>query len=296
LQYSGDVVQWENACLADKRSAVQLRSSPPLNWIIQSFNKKQAVRSNKYMVPNKLIQKWKKDETAIFEGWDFSYIKDRMHSEKESWSYEILARELIRKAGSVLDMGTGGGEIFSFLAPFSGYSVAIEGYGPNFKVARRRLEPLGVKVLEIDGSGQLPFRDRKFDLILNRHSAFSATEVFRILRPGGIFLTQQVGGDDLNDLRRIFGVSLKYESWTLENIKSDIINAGFEIKKAREWKGKVEFTDVGAIVYFLKAIPWIINGFSVESHLKHLEQLQAKLSRGEKLVFTKVRFLLLSKK
>ena len=30
---SGDVVQWENACLADKRSAVQVRSSPPVNLL-----------------------------------------------------------------------------------------------------------------------------------------------------------------------------------------------------------------------------------------------------------------------
>jgi SAM-dependent methyltransferase len=248
------------------------------------------------MVKNELILQWKKDEAAVFEGWDFSYIKDRTRGEKEPWSYEILAAEFIRKAGSVLDMGTGGGEIFSSFAPFTGCSVAIEDYRPNVEVARRRLEPLGVKVLEIDGSGRLPFRDGKFDLILNRHSAFSATEVFRILRPGGIFLTQQVGGDNLNDLIRIFSVSPKYKNWTLENIKSDIINAGFEIKKARKWKGKIEFKDVGAIVYFLKAVPWIIDGFSIESHLRYLEQLQEKLDRGEKLVFTQVRFLVSSQK
>jgi len=30
--------------------------------------------------------------------------------------------------------------------------------------------------------------------VINRHESFSASEVFRVLKPGGIFVTQQVGG------------------------------------------------------------------------------------------------------
>lgn len=109
-------------------------------------------------------------------------------------------------------------------------------------------------------------------------------------------MTQQVGGGNLNELISAFDPTPKYKSWTLEHIKNDIRYAGFAIKDAKEWKGQVEFNDVGAIVYFLKAIPWIVEGFSVENNLKHLEQLQSKLDKGEKLVFTQVRFLVSAQK
>jgi SAM-dependent methyltransferase len=248
------------------------------------------------MVSKNLIEQWKKDEVAPFKGWDFSYLRNRKNEDKEPWDYKVLAKELVQKSTSVLDMGTGGGEIFSSLAPFPKHAVAIEGYKPNVKVARERLEPLGVKVLEVDESYELPFTDGEFDLVLNRHSAFTASEVFRILKPGGYFLTQQVGGGNLNDLISIFDAVPKYKDWALQNIKDDIKNAGLKIKDAREWKGTIEFKDVGAIVYFLKAIPWIVEGFSVKSHLQYLEQLQAKLDEGEKLVFMQVRFLVLAQK
>jgi hypothetical protein len=49
--------------------------------------------------------------------------------------------------------------------------------------------------------------------------------------------------------------------------------------------GKLAFTDVGAIVYYLKAIPWSVPGFSVDTHLDHLLQLQQRLEQGEALAF-----------
>ena len=65
---------------------------------------------------------------------------------------------------------------------------------------------------------------------------------------------------------------------------------------AKKWKGKKEFKDVGAVVYFLKAIPWIVPGFSVRTHVRYLQKLQNKADKGERLIFTEVRYLVLSKK
>jgi len=239
-----------------------------------------------------LYFQWKKDEQAPFTGWDFSYLNGRWMEEPTPWDYKALARQLVRKSEAVLDMGTGGGENLSSFAPFPKHSVAIEGWTANVGLARARLEPLGVKVLEVDESGELPFINEEFDLVLNRHSAFRVTEVFRILKAGGIFLTQQVGGDNLNDLIREFGVVPQYADWTLSVARRQIQDAGLSIEEAKEWIGKVEFKDVGAIVYFLKAIPWVVADFSVDRNLDHLERLQYRIDSGEKLQFTAARFLI----
>ena len=66
-----------------------------------------------------LIAEWKEEETLKFEGWDFSHLKNRKIDEKLPWNYNTLAKNLVKKSDSVLDMGTGGGKIFSSFAPFN---------------------------------------------------------------------------------------------------------------------------------------------------------------------------------
>jgi SAM-dependent methyltransferase len=69
-------------------------------------------------------------------------------------------------------------------------------------IARNRLEPLGVKVVKVKSNLRLPFEDKAFDLVLNRHTEFDAKEVWRILKPGGTLLTQQVGSRNKTEIIR----------------------------------------------------------------------------------------------
>ena len=142
----------------------------------------------------------------------------------------------------------------------------------------------------------MPFKDEEFNLILNRLDAFNSSEVYRILKKNGTFLTQQVGGGNLHDLIDEFNAVTNLKKWTLSSIKKDLIKVGFEVMKAQEWKGLMEFNEVGAIVYYLKAIPWVLKGFKVEKHIKYLEKLQQKINNGEKLIYTQVRYLIITKK
>jgi hypothetical protein len=71
-----------------------------------------------------------------------------------------------------------------------------------------------------------------------------------------------------------------------------LTQAGLTIKTAQEWTGKITFTDVGAIVYHLRAVPWLVSGFSVDTHLAGLLELQARLERGEPLSFFTGKFLI----
>ena len=53
----------------------------------------------------------------------------------------------------------------------------------------------------------------------------------------------------------------------------------------QDFFGKLTFSDVGAIVYCLRATPWLVPGFSVDTHLDGLLALQAQVERGEPLSF-----------
>src|SRR5262249_29304769 len=143
-----------------------------------------------------------------FEGWDFSYLHGRCHEDQPPWSYERIVRDLLRDADSVLDLGTGGGEkLLEFRDVLPPNTVATEGYAPNVPVARANLEPQGIRVVEynIDEESRMPFDDASFGLIHSRHEAYDAREIARILKPGSIFLTQQVDGRELDDFLAVFG-------------------------------------------------------------------------------------------
>lgn len=245
---------------------------------------------------NDLYSEWKKEYNAPFSGWDFSYLKNRWFYENPPWDYKDMARQLMEKSKALLDMGTGGGELLTSMAPFPQHIVATESWVPNIPVAREKLEPLGVQVVGVNSEDDTPFNDGEFDTVLNRHSDFKPAEVFRILKPGGTFLTQQVGGNNLQDFADAFDAALPYPELTFKYWQQELQYTDLIIQQAKEWQGTMEFMDVGAIVYFIKAIPWTAPGFDIDKNLPNLEQLQNKLDSGERLVYTQERFLFQAEK
>jgi SAM-dependent methyltransferase len=236
-----------------------------------------------------LFQVWKREEGEHFSGWDFSHLTDRCVEDRPPWSYQDMARKLLSSSRAAVDLGTGGGEILMAMKDvFPRRMVATEEYPPNIALARERLEPLGVEVVATEGSSlrqKLPFADGEFDLVIDRHTCYNIAEVARVLMPGGTFLTEQVDGRSGSDLCQSFGCVPQWPFFTLDFVLDGISSAGLATDVAQEWEGKMTFEDVGAIVYYLKAIPWIVPGFSVETHGKYLLRLQEKIDKGGKLAF-----------
>src|SRR5215216_1320699 len=245
------------------------------------------------------IEIWKSEEEQPFLGWDFSYLEGRMIEEKPDWSYSVRAAELMKQSASVLDLDTGGGERFLELREdWPPRVVATEHYPPNFKLATERLSPLGVQVIDVQLSdfGLMPFEDAEFDLVLNRHAAFNPDEVARVLTPSGTFLTQQVHGLWAADLLAAFDAKPPWPDATPEKYLPRLKAAGLEIVNHRDWSGKLSFSDVGAVVYYLKAVPWLVPGFSVESHSKYLFNLQEQLQDKKLLIFSARKYLIEAQK
>jgi SAM-dependent methyltransferase len=237
---------------------------------------------------DELVETWKCEERQPFIGWDFGYLDGRMVEEQPPWSYSARAAELMRHASSVLDMGTGGGErLLALRAHWPEKVVVTEDYSPNVKLATERLAPLGVRIVEValNRYTPMPFDDCEFDLVLNRHSGTNPGEVARVLAPGGTFHTQQIHGLYAHDLVAAFDAEVPWPQATLESKVRRLKDAGLTILVAEEWSGVFSLADVGAIVYYLKAVPWLVEGFSVDTHLEHLLTLQDRLERGEGLVF-----------
>lgn len=242
----------------------------------------------------------KRDEEEEFSGWDFSYLTNigRTREAPLGWNYASKIMWKLREIDSLLDMGTGGGEFLSLLAPLPRKTFATEGYLPNVSVARNRLEPLGVTVMEIDGDDDLPFAAESFEMVINRHESFSAKEVYRILKPGGQFVTQQVGGENDTALNRLLHAPIPtdYAHWNLPYAVHELEQAGFTILEQKEEFPATRYYDTGAIVYYLKAIPWQVPDFTVERYLDALLTIQQKIDRDGYIDIPSHRFLIIAQR
>lgn len=248
---------------------------------------------------HELIEAWKREAQAPFAGWDFAHLAGRMIEAQPPWLYAARAAELMRQASAVVDLGTGGGERYLALRDAWPPKVAAtEDYPPNVKLATERLAPLGVRVVEapLTDDSPLPFANGEFDLVLNRHSSFNANEVARILAPGGTFLTQQVHGRWAHDLIAAFGATPPWPDSTPDIDGRRLRAAGLTLTAVQDWSGRLSFTDVGAIVYYLKAVPWLVAGFSVDTHLDYLFALQRRLESGQDLSFAAKLYLIEARK
>ncbi|PSL08550.1 methyltransferase family protein [Haloactinopolyspora alba] len=214
-----------------------------------------------------------------FEGWDFSELNPRMREESTSWSYARLARSALAGAGAALDLGTGGGELLSMLGPLPPRTIATEGWAPNVDVARRRLEPLGVEVVDVTAApSELPVPDASMDVVLNKHEEFDPAEVARVLRPGGTFVTQQVGGRDLEGLNEALGAPpLEYAEHDLAGSVRDVERCGLRVTASGEEFPPTRFTDIGAVVLFLRIAPWQVGEFTLDAYDAPLRALHDRI-------------------
>jgi len=245
-----------------------------------------------------LKQKWIKEEKHAFKGWDFSYIEDRWDHEDLPWNYKNIVLKYLKESDELLDMGTGGGEfLLSLNHPYRLTSVT-EAYTPNVKLCKEKLSPLGIEVKQIFKDEDIPYKNNKFDIIINRHEAYNAREVSRMIKSGGYFITQQVGGKNNNDLsnKLLADFSPKYPNHNLNNNIKSLKENGFKIILSNEYFPKVKFYDIGALVYFAKIIEWEFSNFSVDRCFDNLYELKKELEQKGYVSGTEHRFLIVAKK
>lgn len=251
------------------------------------------------MKQNELIAAWRAEERiACIHGWDFSHIDGRYEEEKLPWDYREIIRRYLDPSMKILDIDTGGGEfLLSLNHPYEN-TAATEGYPPNVELCRRVLLPLGIDFRPGDGTKRLPFPDESFDMVINRHGDFNASDIHRILKPGGLFVTQQVGAENDRELVELLcgETQLPFPEQYLDITSGQFRDAGFEVLDEREVFCPIRFYDVGALVWFARIIQWEFPDFSVDTCLEGLLNAQQILEQKGCIEGKIHRFLLVAQR
>jgi SAM-dependent methyltransferase len=232
---------------------------------------------------------------ADASGWDFRWLDGRAYEERPSWHYFDLVAECTHSVSSLLDLETGNGNMLAALPSLPPLTVGTESYEPNIAVAGERLRSRGAHLVCPDSGGRrLPFCNDTFELITSRHPVSTWwDEIARVLRPGGRYLSQQVGPHSLRDLTEYFmGPDPAGSLRDPEAARTAAERAGLIVSTLHAERPKTEFYDIGAVVYFLRVVVWIVPDFSVERYHDRLRSLHDQIVHDGAFTTSASRFLI----
>jgi SAM-dependent methyltransferase len=239
-------------------------------------------------------------EQAPVQGWDFTWLKGRATEQRPSWGYQRLMSDRLARAAAALDIQTGGGEVLAGAPKLPPAMAATESWPPNVAKATRLLHPHGVIVVAISDEPPLPFADEAFDLVISRHPATVWwRELARVLQSGGTYFAQHVGPASVFELvEYLLGPQPEEVRRRRhpDHESAEARAAGLEIVDLRMERLRMEFFDIGAIVYFLRKVIWTVPDFSVDRYRKRLRELHQQIQENGRFVAHSSRFLIEARK
>lgn len=225
-------------------------------------------RANDALSPERLVQL--AAEVGQRQGWDFSRVRDAIGP--RPWSYGGVVRRYMQIHHRVLDIGTGGGERFLALAAHFDTGVGIDPDPAMIAAACANTPPnLSARVTFVRMTGaalELPLDS--FDLVLNRHAPAFPDQIARVLKPGGFFITQQVGARNAVAICTLFGCGPggHYQPAPRQTVRdwvADFTARGWAVRAQGEYDVPYTYLDVASFLFWLQAVP-VPEDFDIARH------------------------------
>ncbi|WP_338786909.1 class I SAM-dependent methyltransferase [Metabacillus sp. FJAT-53654] len=239
------------------------------------------------------------DKVGRLNGWDFSKVKSI--SEGVKWDFYTEVTKRCKNTDVLLDIGTGGGENILKIAGSLLFLVGIDLSNGMMETALSNLRKsnlLNVRFCQMS-SDDLQFPTGFFDVISCCHAPFYSIEVAKVLRSGGLFLTQQVSEADKLNVKEAFGRGQSFgeiDGALKEKYIRELIEVGFSDVKSFDYDAMDYYQRPEDLIFLLKHTP-IIPNFGQEK--KDFEILNdfIKNNQTEKGIRTNSkRFLIIAKK
>jgi len=233
-------------------------------------------------------------ETADVTGWGFGWLDGRATEKRPPWGFARVLAAKLATARAALDIDTGGGEVVAEASTLPAMMCVTEAWPPNAERARELLVPRGVRVYETEGDG-LPFPDESFDLVTARHPVSPPwAEIYRVMVPGGVYFAQHVGPASAFELIQYFLGPLP-EGRHGRDPQREVAaaeEAGLTVTELRTARLRMEFFDIGTVVWILRKCVWWVPHFTAERYGDKLVELDAHIRRQGVFVAHSTRHLI----
>ena len=206
-------------------------------------------------------------------GWDFS----SMNTQRQNvpWDYVDEVKKHLRPSDEALDIGTGGGERFMQLAPYFKQGVGTDIDPEMVAIATQNAKDI-TNLTYLVMNEKLEELDCQFDIIINRHAPIDLGAIKNHLKPGGYFITQQVGEKNMQNVKLALGRSAEKPPVTIAEVK----NSGFDCVEYREYNVEYVVHDIASLVFWLNALDMLHADLAGEDALKSADTLNNILSNN----------------
>ncbi len=229
-------------------------------------------------------------------GWDFSKLDKRVTVRNQKWDFVAVVKKYINKNCTFLDLGTGSGEKIIPLAKNCKRVCGIDNSKYMITKAKQNVKLKNAE-FKIGDNNSIPYQNKTFDLITSRHAPINFKEAHRVLKEGGLLITQQVGERDKQNIKDVFGRGQSYGKTHGKLITDHIKKAqdvGFNVL-VKDHYHSTEFYKVPDLIFLLEHTP-IIPKFNVKKDISRLRIIEKKFKSKFGIRTSSCRFILVLKK
>jgi SAM-dependent methyltransferase len=208
-----------------------------------------------------------------------SGLKNRVQEEPLPWDLRLVTKKFLDGRQSLLDMFVSSADFINGFSDLPPRVAFVDRLPVDTPEQVWNVKDTHVHVKHSTGDCLLPFPDASFDIILNRNNKYEIGEICRVLAPGGVFLTQQIGGMNALDLCAALGMTIKITGRSLLQNAAVFIRAGLRLVDHGESLGKQRFYRVDDILYYIKHVPLLAECFNAATFQQELEVLEKLLEQ-----------------
>jgi|SRR3989338_599677 len=229
-------------------------------------------------------------------GWDFSKLDKQVAVRNQKWDFAAVVKKYITKESILLDLGTGSGEK---VIPFAKNCKRVYGIDNSKSMIAKAKQNVKLKnaKFKIGDNNNIPYQNKTFDIITSRHAPINFKEAYRVMKEGGLLITQQVGERDKQNIKEVFGRGQSYGK-THGKLISDYIkkaqDAGFNVL-VKDHYHSIEYYKFPDLIFLLENTP-IIPGFNLKKDTSFLRIIKKKFSYKLGIKTGSCRYLLIMKK
>lgn len=201
-------------------------------------------------------------------GWSFDKVNYTCVQDVDFNYYEQVKNHIKNKT-VMLDIGCGSAEkackFFADASKIFMIDTEIEMLKKAKENVSKLCESVQQKFVLSKASGlkKLKFEDESLDLVVSRHCGANMKEVFRVLKKGGFFISQDIDKEDCWDLKQIFnrGQCFDKKISVKEKTLKQILKLGFTKIEVLNFTQTEYYKTKEDVIFLLKRTP-ILNGFN----------------------------------
>jgi ubiquinone/menaquinone biosynthesis C-methylase UbiE len=225
--------------------------------------------------------------------------------EARPWNLEEQIKNFLTLNHTILDIGAGDARKLIGIASYCKKIVALEPSSEMRELANKLIAKNNITNIEmVDGlSEKLPFQNSYFDIVTSMLAPWNSEEVFRVLKPGGYFINEAIGGADKIEFKQEFGKDEdgNWRGSLMQLSPNEFIQQYQEKLKHRfmdiiitEGYWDTYYTTQGLVELCQNTST--IKDFDVHKDNKYLDEVAKKLTTDKGIKITQNRLLIIAKK